>query len=300
MSALADNPLHPVAAPTSTHSALIAPGLALSSCVRAYITRSTVGAELRPDQRYNHLPATPLCGIYWLLHGEGNIIRRGDRQVHERVPPLSFAGPHTLPTVSFNPGPVRCFTLGLMPHALQALTGVSMADYVDRVVPLHEVLDPSWQTLAQTVLTAPDDAERVRLIEAFLTPRWSPLSHATVPRVDRVRDWSEALALRAATSGAGRSVRQMERRIKQWAGLSLRELRRMGRAEASFLQARADPATADLPRSMPDWVGIAADTGYADQSHLCRESRRVTGLSPTELTKAVQEDEGFWLYRLWE
>ena len=299
MSALADNPPTPVATPTSTHSALIAPSLALSSCVRAYITRSTVGAELRPEQRYNHLPATPLCGMYWLLQGEGRIVRRGDRPVDEPVPQMSFAGPHTLPTVTVNPGPVRLFTLGLVPHALQALTGVPIADYVDRVVPLHEVLDSAWQTMAQSVQSAYDDAERVRLIEAFLALRWSPLLHATVPRVERVRDWSEALALRAATSGAGRSVRQMERRIKQWAGLSLRELRRMGRAEASFIQARADPA-ADLPRHVPDWVGIAADTGYADQSHLCRESRRITGLSPTELKKAVQEDEGFWMYRLWE
>lgn len=299
MSALADNPPPPVTTPTSTHSALMVPSLALSSCVRAYITRSTVGAALRPEQRYNHLPATPLCGMYWLLQGEAHIIRRGEQQVHERVPPMAFAGPHTLPTITLNPGPVRLFTLGLVPHALQALTGVAIADYVDRVAPLHEVLDPSWQALGQAVLNAHDDAERVRLIEAFLAPRWSPLRHATVPRVERVRDWSEALALRAATSGAGRSVRQMERRIKQWAGQPLRELRRMGRAEASFLQARADP-TADPSRHMPDWVGIAADTGYADQSHLCRESRRITGLSPTELKKAVHEDEGFWMYRLWE
>lgn len=299
MSVLADNPPRPVATPVSTHSALIAPGLALSSCVRAYITRSTVGAELRPDQRLNYLPATPLCGIYWLLQGEGRIVRRGEREVDEPVPQMSFAGPHTLPTVSVNPGPVRLFTLGLVPHALQALAGVPIADYVDRVVPLHAVLDSAWQTLAQSVLNAHDDADRVRLIEAFLAPRWSPLRHATVPRVDRVRGWSEALALQAASSGAGRSVRQMERRIKQWAGQSLRELRRMGRAEASFLQARADPA-ADLSWQRCDWAGIAADTGYADQSHLCRESRRVTGLSPTELKKAVQEDEGFWMYRLWE
>lgn len=299
MSALADIPPHPVATPTSTHSAIIAPGLALSSCVRAYITRNTVGAELRPEQRYNHLPATPLCGIYWLLQGEGRIVRRGDQQVDEPVPQMSFAGPHSVPTVTLNPGPVRLFTLGLVPHALQALTGVPIADYVDRVAPLNEVLDPSWQTLGQSVLYAPDDAERVRLIEAFLAPRWSPLRHATVPTVERVRDWSEALALRAATSGAGRSVRQMERRIKQWAGQPLRELRRMGRAEASFLQARAYPP-ADPSRHTPDWVGIAADTGYADQSHLCRESRRITGLSPTELNKAVREDEGFWMYRLWE
>lgn len=44
---------------------------------------------------------------------------------------------------------------------------------------------------------------------------------------------------------------------------------------------------------------LADASGYADQSHLCREVRRVTGFSPEELYRRIQEDEGFWSYRLW-
>lgn len=38
---------------------------------------------------------------------------------------------------------------------------------------------------------------------------------------------------------------------------------------------------------------------YANQSHLCRETRRLTGFSPDELRRRIHGDEGFWLYRLW-
>lgn len=278
----------------ATHSALIPPRLALASCVRAYLTRSTVGAALRPEQRFNHFPASPLCSITWLLQGESAVLRRGEDSVNELVPGISFAGPHTVPVVSANPGPVRSFTVLLIPEAVRALADIDLADLVDRVVPLHSVFDTAWQDLARTVLEAPDDALRVQLIEAFLEPRWSLMCNEAMPRVDRQRYWVEGLSLRAAGTGVGKSLRQVERRIKQLAGLPLRDLRRMARGEESFLNARAAVESAAL-----NWADIAADGGYADQSHFCRETRRITGLSPKELKRAVEAEESFWVYRLW-
>jgi AraC-like DNA-binding protein len=36
---------------------------------------------------------------------------------------------------------------------------------------------------------------------------------------------------------------------------------------------------------MRDWADIAAEADYADQSHLCREARRLSGISPQELRR---------------
>lgn len=44
---------------------------------------------------------------------------------------------------------------------------------------------------------------------------------------------------------------------------------------------------------------MVADSGYADQSHLCRETLPVTGFTPEALRQRMAEDEGFWSYRLW-
>ncbi len=97
-------------------------------------------------------------------------------------------------------------------------------------------------------------------------------------------------------AGHGRSLRQVERRIKQWSGQSLRALRRISRAEDTFFQVRQE--FEDDGQVL--WAALAQDTGYADQAHLCRETRRVTGFSPEELLQRIHGDEAFWPYRIWE
>lgn len=282
-----------------THAALLAPRLSLASCVRAYMTRSTLGADLSPRQRLNHFPASPLCGLTWLLQGGSTLIRRGDTTISEDLPALSFIGPHTMPCVSANPGPVRAFMVILVPQAVQALAGVNLSTLVNRVVPLESVFDGAWMAMARSVQQASDDAQRVQLIEAFLEPRWRAVRNDAMPRADRQRLWVEGLALQAATSGMGKSLRQIERRIKDWAGLPLRDLRRLARAEESFIETR-DTVVFSQPDQSPNWADIAADGGFSDQSHLCRETRRVTGLTPNELKRAVQQEESFWAYRIFE
>lgn len=51
--------------------------------------------------------------------------------------------------------------------------------------------------------------------------------------------------------------------------------------------------------SAVDWSEIANNTGYADQSHLCRQTLRITGFPPEELRRRIFHDESFWVYRLW-
>jgi AraC-like DNA-binding protein len=281
--------------PKGATAHLIAPAMGLGACVRAYISRSTIGVDLLPQERYNHFPASPLCGISWFSHGVADVMPGDGRDAApQRLPAISFFGPHTRPSVSHNPGPAQGFMLLMLPDALHAMTGVDVAAQVDRQSPLHQVLDASWCQMAQAVLQAADDAARVQVIEAFLLPRWQQVrSQGTLP-VRSFQDWAQALAVRALVSGAGQSLRQAERRVKAWTGQSLRALQGRSRAEAAFFQVRqAESAGAVV------WADLAVDAGYADQSHLCRESRRVTGLSPEALRRRMQDDESFWVYRIW-
>ena len=274
---------------------LIAPSLALASCVRAYIGRSTLGVDLQPLERLNYFPASPLCGISWFTHGEAELLpAEDDGTPPQHLARMAFHGPFTRPTVTRNPGPAQGFMLLLLPDALHALTGLDVAALVNRMPALDQVLDAEWCAMAEAVLHAPDDAARVRLIEAFLLPRWkSARTRGAVP-VRHVQDWAQALALRALASGAGQSLRQAERRIKTWTGQSMRALQGRGRVEAAFFQAREA-----MDGGAVQWADLAADAGYADQSHFCREARRVTGLSPDLLKRRMQQDESFWIYRIW-
>jgi len=96
-------------------------------------------------------------------------------------------------------------------------------------------------------------------------------------------------------SGPGRSLRQLERRIKRWAGLPLRELRGFGKAEQAFF----DTIAVDTAGQSVKWADVAAGAVFSDQSHLCRVTRRITGYAPQELYDGIHSEEAFWVYRIW-
>src|SRR5450830_340787 len=152
---------------------LIAPRLALASCVRAIVVRDTTGsARLPPAQRLNRFPAVPMCCIVWTIKGELEAAAPGLSLADVRMPPALFGGPRSYPLVSYNPGPVHSFVVMFYPAALYALTGISMDALLDQFRPLAALFDADWLALSDAVLAAPDDAARIGLVEAFLAPRW--------------------------------------------------------------------------------------------------------------------------------
>lgn len=270
--------------------------MALASCVRAYATRSTLGCPLLPQaQRANRFPAHAYCSITWFIHGQPELVEPvSDVWAGRVLPRVMFGGPRSQPVVVCHAGPMCGFTLALYPQALHALTGLAISDHTDRFAPLAEVLDAAWLDLSHAVLAAADDDARVALIEAFLEPRWHAARADGAARTSVAVDWVRALGMQAAAAGWGQSARNIERRIKAWAGQPLRRLRRQNRVERSIVEARARHQAGDLV-----WAELAAGHGYADQAHLCRDLREMTGHSPTELARHIEEDESFWPYRIW-
>jgi AraC-like DNA-binding protein len=271
------------------------PPLALAGCVRGVMIRDTRGRPLDALQRENYFPATPLVQLFWWAEGSSEWLETpgfSPPPPDRRHAPLLFGGPFTMPTHTRNPGAMWAFKLLMLPDAFVALTGVALEGHVNHVVDARQVLPADWREWGQAMSAAADDEARLQLLETFMLPRWQALG-AQRPG-HRYAAWTEALAVRAATSSAGRSLRQLERRIKAWAGLPLRELRAVSRAESAFYAVAAAEGDGRL-----NWAEIAADNDYADQSHLCRETRRLTGFSPEDLRRRIQTEEAFWAYRLW-
>ncbi|HTD04447.1 helix-turn-helix domain-containing protein [Undibacterium sp.] len=280
--------------PAMPATRLIAPRLSLASCVRTYIARNTVDTPLHdPAQRLNRFPASALCSLTFFIEGCAEVVEPAALASGPLAPAL-FVGPQTRPAVSYNPGAVRAFMVIFYPQAIQALSGIDLIACVDGWFPLADVLDPEWDAMAQAVLGAPDDAARVAIVEQFLDPRWQQLRAHDSSQPGAVGDWVRRLAAQAAAAGWGHGVRNVERRIKAWAGQPMRTLRRMHRAEQSFLDARDG-----IEEGKVSWADVAARGGYSDQAHFCREAREITGHSPTELARVSRDDESYWVYRVW-
>jgi AraC-like DNA-binding protein len=288
----------PGAAISAARSELWLPRAGLAACVRAVMCRDTRGVALRDDQRYNHVPATPVCCIAWYFSGRSELLEPGYAADADspRTPygSMVFCGPFTRPSINWNPGPVHAMFLLLLPDALAALTGIDPGAYLDRVVPVEEVFDDAWLEMCRQVMAVADEERGVERIEAFLQPLWQQARPDQTLAGRIYADWSHSLALRAATSGWGRSLRQVERRIKQWTGQPLRELRGFSRSEQAFFEAVVAGKSGAV-----NWSEVAGNNGYADQSHFCRQARRITGFAPEELRRRIFTEESFWSYRLW-
>jgi AraC-like DNA-binding protein len=90
----------------------------------------------------------------------------------------------------------------------------------------------------------------------------------------------------------GLGERQLERRVRQSFGVSLRDLRRMTR----FGHALARMVSGPLARG--DLTRIAHDFGFYDQAHMDREFVDFAGMAPTRLLGATAgEDPAYWVYR---
>lgn len=277
-----------------TRAALWAPDPELNACVRAYITRNTVGIKLSVADRLNCFPAAPTCAITWFLQGDyAHVECDGTLRTAELPRPLMFAGPRTQPIVSLNPGEVDVFMVMLQPVALHALTGIDIAAQLDRHRAPADVFDADWVAMTEAVFLAADNAARMQVIEDFLRPRWRALTLERPAVESSMRHWAHALQHRASAHANGRSERQIDRRIKDWAGQPLRQLRGVARAEDTLLKAR-EAMLADALK----WADIAAAVGFSDQAHLSREIRRITGVTPRDL-KTVLALESFWIYDMW-
>jgi AraC-like DNA-binding protein len=271
------------------------PNSALASCVRAYVSRNTSGIALEPGEMFNHYNATPLCTLMWRIKGDVELASQGGLPLNQAITEkIVVVGPHTVPSITKNIGEFHGLMVLFFPDAFHALTRIDVASLVDSFAPIADMLDSSWQQMADDVLIAADDTTRIRILETFLVVRWEACRDQLPKPVSRLHDWVVDLSTRAALTGVGKSTRQLERRMKRWTGQSLQRLRGLARAETAFLETRDT-----LETDILIWAEVAFSTGFSDQAHMCREVRRITGYSPEEFKLAMTTEESFWLSRLW-
>jgi AraC-like DNA-binding protein len=198
---------------------------------------------------------------------------------------LRVAGPdRTVNAESLPPGAI-VVGLRFQPASICSWLGVPASELVDSRMPLEEFWGPDALRLAACVSEgrSPDAiAER--------------LERALVDRAARVKAPDRAAhAIFRAIGAAPANPTRVTRQLREVLGVSDRTLRRRS-AEAfgygpktlhrilrfqGFLRlTRAMASTTSLAR-------LAMDSGYADQAHLSREARRLTGMTPTAILRQL-------------
>jgi AraC-like DNA-binding protein len=279
---------------TRTAAFMHIPSPALGACMLAGVERDTRGCMLDDADRFNYYPATPMAVISWIFEGTLHMVEELEPShqptLGPALPCLVFSGPQRSPSVSWSPGAVHALSVGFYPEAFSRLIGRPIEPYLDQHLPLETVAPLPLLQACQSIIDAHDD-DPFSILEAYFQPLWcEPGRPSQAPYLG---DWVRSLATRTVHSTTGRSLRQLQRRVRHWTGQSYRDLQLFIRIEEAFIR-RIEAHDGNVP----NLAAIAADSGFADQSHMGREIRRVTGISPARFNERLANDEAFWYYRL--
>ncbi|GAA4211640.1 helix-turn-helix transcriptional regulator [Actinocatenispora rupis] len=181
---------------------------------------------------------------------------------------LLVAGPDTRAQQVHSPPGTRYAAIRFRPGVGPAILGVPADELRDARVPLSAMWPAARiRRLTALIAAAPDPARAIETAVAGEAPPPDPLVGEIVRRVAAgaaVRDVARAVHL---------SERQLHRRCLAAFGYGAKTLHRILRLNAAL----------DLARGGRDLAAVAADTGYADQAHLTRDTRALSGVPPSVL-----------------
>lgn len=274
--------------------------MALSDAIVAVVSRNTCGIALSDAQRLSHFPASPFVCLSWYSNTDFGLVKRNGHGTEWRRfdTDVLISGSQSGPTVSWSRGSGRGGMIYFPISTAMELFQIDVSMIQDRAICARRILGATWFEMLDALVDSDDDQVTLEIIGRYLEPRWRP-SHPRPSRIDILRGagrrWVDGLAHQANEWQRSRSIRQVERRIKAFSGRSLREWQSLVGTEQAFFAARDRQES----RKSLDWAAFAMEAGFADQAHLSRAVKRITGFPPAEFARRFVEDESFWIYRLW-
>ena len=196
--------------------------------------------------------------------------------------PVTVIGPTTAPVIAKAQTSLSIFGWGMNPAGWAALMGSEAADYIDGAFDARHIFGDWIMQVRDELIAANEFADQIELGCIAAEDIFRYKSTAPFEFTTKVDSWlasnsdPDVDALAAATS---LSQRQLERMTKRHYGMPPKKLARKYRAlRAAQLLAHGD--------SLDDaGLGLA----FYDQSHLIREVKIFTGLTPSQLRDGQSE-----------
>lgn len=202
------------------------------------------------------------------------------------VPSAAVVGPRKRATWLRFQGAIDQVNIWFLPGAVSAFIDLPVHELTGRTASPDDVWPREFQE-AVAELTPLPTRQRIRALEKLLLARLEP-SRQAPPQV------REAIRLIQARHGqltigwladqVNLSISQLERGFARYLGVGPKLATRQARVCAFAAEATGAQA--------PNWASLANKHGYADQAHLTRELRELTGLTPARFGR-VSSDADF-------
>jgi AraC-like DNA-binding protein len=196
----------------------------------------------------------------------------------------TIVGPQTGPTAEILGPGTTIVGVRFRPGAAPEVLGLPTSELVDTVVGSDQLWGAAGIELSERIAASGSAGEAASMLEAAVFARL-----AETPTVDPIVAETVRRIMCGALDGIGSlasslyvSERHLRRRCEAALGVTPKVLERLVRFQGFLaLAGQHEHATAGLGR-------LALEAGYADQAHLSRESRRLTGRSPLAVLREAE------------
>lgn len=249
--------------------------------LRAFVERITVGAEAMGIEEI----VVPDGGVHLVFH-IGTRPMLGDGTTSPAAAVIGAAS--TAARIRFS-GTLAGVSVRLRPGGVLAALGVPAGRLFGRATALEDVWGARAEETLQRLAGTSDPAARAAIVEDALSEFVTRRGLAPDPRAARAARMIAATAGRGKIADIAAAVGVGERRLEQLfdhhVGIAPKVLARIARFQASVRLLADRPA--------PDWSRIAHACGFADQSHLIGEYRRIAGMTPTEFLRRFRISDSY-------
>ena len=171
------------------------------------------------------------------------------------------------------------------PFGAYPVIGLDQDSLCGEVVSLAALLGDQVHRLREQLLNGDDAFSRLSIVEGWLSERISrgrPVHLATRWVAESLAESEGQTKIQDLEKESGYSRKYLIRLLRREVGLTPKALARIYRFHGFLDRLHDDPH--------PRWSALAAECGYYDQSHLIREVRTFTGITPRQLLNAPSPD----------
>jgi AraC-like DNA-binding protein len=215
------------------------------------------------------------------------VVAYGDRKAGDHFGRAWLAGMQDQRLVHAAPAGSDHIAVRFRPGGGHAFFDFPIDEVTNQVVPLDALVGASAVAeLRDRLGETPGDESRCGVFERWLLERRAAVHpyFATVRRaVDLLRGHAHRIRVADVCDQLGLSNRHLIKQFRQAVGLAPKTFARIERLQVVIEACRG--------RTSVSWSQVAAQCGYADQSHLIREFRRMAGVSPSEFLGRRTPDE---------
>ena len=238
------------------------------------------------DDRFEAVDRADYAQFRFILRGRNARYRFVDG-TEQAMPDIYILGPTTGCSNLSCDGAAEAIGVGLMPHGWAALVPMDASAAANRLFDAKDLFGPVVTEVYEKLRDTPDFDARVKILEEMLVTlmtRRKPGYQAFVGQVNAWLAGAAAPDVNDLVALTGLSLRQVQRGCKRYFGSPPKVLARKYRAlRAAVAMTHGDP---DLDAQLVE--------GFYDQSHVIREIKHFTGMTPhafaehpTELNREI-------------